>query len=281
MPLFAMILATAVAAPHTSMPRYAAFGHSRTWALVDLRTGAYEWLLLPPGLLPRDLTVSNDGATVVLTNYSNESATYLLYSWDKSPAHSPHSIGDTRGYHADPAFDSAGEWIYFAHNPNAGGLPMSHGTRAYAQIYKVRVDGTGLTALTDEQGCHFAPTPLVGGGLLLLHTKCHGFERALTRMNPAAKTASVIRTLGEANELGISDDGKRAMVAIDLHGHTGILSLDIDSAKSEVLGLGLSGSKAEPRFGSDGAAFYVMNNVVWRMRAGNKSQIVSLAAGPR
>src|SRR5258707_1020371 len=149
MPILALLLLLGSAA---TSPRYAAFGRSRTWSVVDLVSGKSEWLHLPRELAPRELTISSDGRLVVFTSLAPDAGTWLLYSWDKDPAHPPLLIGDTRGYHANPAFDPAGEWVYFAHNPDAIGMPMSHGARAYAQIYRVHPDGTGLQPLTAENG---------------------------------------------------------------------------------------------------------------------------------
>jgi Tol biopolymer transport system component len=175
----ALMLLLGSAAVRPASPHYAAFGRYRTWSLVNLADGKSEWLPLPQAWRPQELTVSPDGKLVVFTRYAAEAGTYLLYSWDKDPAHEPRRVGYTRGYHANPAVDPNGDWIYFAHNPDAVGMPMSHMARAYAQIYRVRIDGSELQPLTNEQGCHFAPAPGKDGQVLFVHTQCHGTARSL------------------------------------------------------------------------------------------------------
>ena len=70
----------------------------------------------------------------------------------------PVSIGDSHGYHASPTISPDGEWVFFAHHPSARGHPTAHEAKAYAQIYRVHADGTGLEALTSGNGCHMSPT---------------------------------------------------------------------------------------------------------------------------
>jgi hypothetical protein len=262
-------------------PRYAAFGRFRTWTLVNLVDGKPEWLPLPPSLIPRELTVSVDGRTVVFTGYSETAGTNLLYAWDKDPAHPPRSIGDTRGYHANPAVDAAGEWVYFAHNPDAVGLPMSHTSRAYAQIYRVHLDGSGLQRLTDEQGCHFAPSPGRGGKLLFVHTQCHGHERALVRMTLANASEATLKMVGDANETMASDDGRKLLYVVSNSGFGSVFELDVGTGASMLIDQGRIGSRAEPRFGAGRQIYYALNDAVWSMKAGRKQRIVSLQEGPR
>jgi hypothetical protein len=202
--------------------RYAAFGRMRTWTIVDLTSSKSQWLPLPPEMMPRELVVSNDGRLVVFTGYSREAGTYLLYSWDKNPAHAPQRIGDSRGYHANPAFDPTDEWVYFAHNPNA-----------------------------------------------------------LARMNPGANTKAVTDLVGDAMELTVSLDGKAIVYAVKAkHGQIVMMKLNVDRVTSSAIGSGFARWMAEPRFGTDGSVFYVIEDAVWRVRAGSKSRIALLAGGP-
>jgi Tol biopolymer transport system component len=271
-----LLLSSAVTPPH-----YAAFGRYRTWALINLMDGKSEWLTLRPGLSPRELTVTADGRVVVFTSYAAEAGTYLLYSWDKDPGHAPRLIGDTRGYHASPAIDPNGDWIYFAHNPNAVGMPMSHTARAYAQIYRVHLDGSGLQSLTDEPGCHFSPIPTKNGAILFVHTQCHGHERSLVRMDLSGGSESELKLVGDATELVLSNDGRKAVYVVTKSGLNSIFELDLETGASTLVDRGGGTSGAEPRFGAGRQVYYVLNDSVWRSRAGRKQRIVSLQGGPR
>jgi Tol biopolymer transport system component len=196
-------------------------------------------------------------------------------------AHPPRSIGDTRGYHANPAFDPSGEWVYFAHNPDAVGLPMRHIERAYAQIYRVHLDGSELQKLTNERGCHFAPAPGKNGKLLFVHTQCHGYERSLVRMTLADASESTLKLVGDANETALSDDGRKLLYVVNRSGLASLFELDVETGASKLIDEGAVISGAEPRFGIGRQIYYVLNDALWSARAGHKRRILSLQAGPR
>lgn len=278
MPALALLLLLGSA---VAPPRYAAFGRYRTWAVVNLAKGTSEWLPLPSNIRPRELTISIDGRVVVFTGYAAEAGTYLLYSWDKDPAHDPHRIGDTRGYHANPAIDPNGDWVYFAHNPNAEGMPMSHAARAYAQIYRVHLDGSGLQPLTDEQGCHFAPAPNKQGEVLFVHTQCHGFERSLVRKALPAGAESILKLVGDATELTLSDDGRRVLYAVTKSRYVAIFELNLETGTSTLVDQGTGALGVGPRFGDARQVYYMLNDSVWRSKAGRKQRLISMQEGPR
>jgi hypothetical protein len=278
MPALALLLLLGSA---VATPRYAAFGRYRTWAVVNLTNGQSEWLTLPQDVRPRELTIADDGRLIVFTAYAAEAGTFLLYSWDKDASHPPRLVGDTRGYHANPAFDRAGEWIYFAHNPNAVGMPMGHMARAYAQIYRVRSDGTDLQPLTAEDGCHFSPVANKTGGVVFVHTQCHGHDRDLVSRTSASGSETTMKLAGDAAELALSEDGKRTIYVVRRKRSAFLFEMDVTTGVSKPIDSGTSDAAVAPRFGKGRESYYVLDDVVWRQHGASKIRVVSLKEGPQ
>lgn len=195
-------------------PRYLVFGNAPQWFLFEVHSRKLEPLSFPEPFRPEGIDVSRDGLILYFTAYDSKARNTLLFSWVRGSQTPPASVGNTRGYHSDPALSPDGRWLYFAHNPDARGPPGKHTSKAYAQLYRVRTDGTGLEALSAEDGCHFAPTVARGESVFLVHTTC-SFERWLVRYDLRTRKA---RRLDEQfaifDEPTASPDGERLLFAV-------------------------------------------------------------------
>src|SRR5579871_3847855 len=134
-----------------SAPRTAVFGETGGgWKAVALPELAVREVPFPPEVKPQHVTASADGHTVFFTAFDSVAQNVLLFRRDWDVAGPARRIGDSRGYHSDPVVSPDGQWVYFAHNPDAHGPAMQHPEKqAYAQIYRVHPDGSGLEALTN------------------------------------------------------------------------------------------------------------------------------------
>jgi hypothetical protein len=168
------VLSTAVARPPQAWtaPRYAVYGNPRSgWVGVEAHSRALERIALPKQYAPEEVALAPDGR-LIFTALDSNAGNRLLFTWDsRTPEISPKSIGEGRGFHSNPSVTGDG-WVYFAHNPNAFGPPGRHEVQAYAEIYRARLDGTGLEALTDNPGCHWGPAASAGGLVAYVHMTC-------------------------------------------------------------------------------------------------------------
>jgi hypothetical protein len=142
------------------------------WVSVDVHSRELRPIALPHDVSPFEVATASDGR-IVYTARDPAAANTLLFIWDsRHPDSQPKSIGDSRGFHSTPTITPDENWVYFAHNPDAFGPPGQHSPRAYAQIYRVRLDGTGLEALTSNEGCHWGPTALADKFVAFIHSDC-------------------------------------------------------------------------------------------------------------
>ncbi|WP_158625047.1 TolB family protein [Corallococcus terminator] len=175
---------------------------------LEVATGKPERIRVPSSSGARTLALSPDGQHVVFTTYEEGALNDLMYRWDWRTKAAPVRIGNERGFHADPAISPDGQWVYFAHHPRKGGPPGQHEERANAQLYRVRMDGTQLTALTDEPGCHLRPSFRPDGELVYVHTTCSATTKTLHLMREG-QPASGPLVSGNLNEPSFAPDGRR------------------------------------------------------------------------
>ncbi|QSQ24500.1 PD40 domain-containing protein [Pyxidicoccus parkwayensis] len=202
-----LILALIAAGP-VSPERYLAFGNSEGWVALEVHSRKVERIRIPAPYQAKTLTISTDGEHVVFTSHDEAARNDLLYRWDWRKGASPVRIGDEQGFHADPAISPDGKWVYFAHHPRMGGPPGMHQPEANAQLYRVRLDGQNLTALSNEKGCHLSPSFRPDGELIYVHTLCSVTQKSLRLMKNGVVLPDILAT-EELNEPSFSPDGKR------------------------------------------------------------------------
>lgn len=270
----AVVLAPTVARAAVPSPwqaeRWLTFGDAgRRWVLVEAHSRAMRMLVLPEPFQARELVATPSGNDIFFTAMDPILSNVTLFRW--SPPEAPVRIGDVRGFHSDPSPTPDGQWVYFAHNPDTGSGPMGgHERQAWAQIYRVRRDGTGLTALTAEPGCHIAPVAGVSR-LFFVHTDCRVRRWLETRrLSEAERPGQELRVADERfGEPAVSPDGRRLLFStVDRLALT-ISELDLGmsaqpSAPRVVTRFERTAPRARPQFGaSPDVVFYQSQDAVW------------------
>ena len=158
-----------------------------------------------------EATISADGKSIAFIAMDPDAHSTRLFLWNPGQPQLPaRKIGENLGYYADPRFSPDGAWVYFVHNPNGRGRPTQHLGQAFAQLYRIRANDSGLEALSDTKGCHYAPTPLADGRLYYAHTSCHRTARWLETTSPTKPEALTLATETDLEDLTVSPDGRRA-----------------------------------------------------------------------
>jgi len=209
------------------------FGGDEQWLLVSRRGELIERIDRPCGLRANELAVSADLATLVVTAWSSEAQNSFLYVCERG-ASTARMLGEQTGYHAHPSFSDDGRWVYFVHHPHKGGPPGLHEPGANAQLYRVRLDGTELTALTQTQGCKLSPKTRRNTALYV-HASCHG-PRSIELFDVGKR--KVIATFAESQVVHYADlsaDGKSLLFTREVWDATQLVSLDVRSKAERVL----------------------------------------------
>jgi hypothetical protein len=256
----------------SAQPRYLVFGaKSQRWIAIEARALRVEPLTFPAPFKPEGVALSRDGKVIIFTAFHPPANNVLLFRWDRSSSEPPVSIGDDRGYHSDPTISDDGQWVYFAHNPFAFGPPGQHQDRAFAQLYRVQLNGTGLEPLTDENGCHLGPTNASAEQVFYLHTNCRG-NRTL-RIFDLKKSISVdLQKYGfDFSEPCTSPDQKAMLVSFGVGDSGAIAEIDLRSLQMRTLvRVGQAAPPLRPQYGTKRRdIFYQARGTVWL--AGGKS----------
>jgi hypothetical protein len=286
-PLWLFAVTTLVAAKNPWLePRTLVFGNDRDWVLVNARTYSAQRIHVPRDRTANTLTATADGKRVVFSSFDDQAHNVLLFSYEVQAPNDVRRIGDVRGYHSDPAITPDGTWVYFAHHPNAGGPPGQHGEKAYAQIYRAHLDGTGLEAMTNEPGCHFAPnaTGRTAASVFFIHTTC-SVERYLVRMderNRSFEQVSTVLPMG-LDEPYQSPDGKHLLYTV-----IGVSTLEVDelatdtSKSIKVASFSRSETRAHPQYGSRRAeVLYQSLNEILLLNGGVSKRFMSFLENVR
>lgn len=149
----AVVINVALAA---AAPEHYIFGAGRDWLIVDSSGAVVRRLTLAHEGLPesvQDAAISKDGKRLIVAAHSPELGNVMLYLWDLDKD-SVTQVGEKQGFHAAPSFSADGKWLTFAHHATRGGPVGMHEARAYAQLYRQRLDGGAPEALTRSDGCH-------------------------------------------------------------------------------------------------------------------------------
>jgi hypothetical protein len=182
------------------------------WWSVDAHTHDVRKVQLPAGRVIRGVAVAPDGR-VVMTADEPSAHNTLLFIWDPgAPMKPPVSIGDVRGHHFEPAVSLDGQWVYFAHNPDSSGPPGAHSQGAFAQIYRVHLDGSGLEALTANAGCHWGPTAVNEDLVVLIHSSCSRGQWVETLRKGVAAAEIVSPRLGLLQSVELAPDRSRILI---------------------------------------------------------------------
>src|SRR5215467_1506056 len=258
---------------------YLIFGSKLSgWIAVDPKTHRVEALHFPAPFKPEAIAISRHGTELVFTAFHPPARNVLLFRWQRNSSGSPVSIGDDRGYHSDPSLSEDGQWVYFAHNPLAFGPPGQHQGQAYAQLYRVRLDGTQLMPLTEESGCHFGPTNATGEQLIYLYSTCSG-DRVLRRLDLKKLISIDLHKAGWAfNEASASPDSRAVLISIGGFDSVSIAEVDLRSLQMRtVLRIAGASPPVRPRYGAQrNEIFYQARGAVWVSQGNSTNQIAQL-----
>jgi len=252
--------------------------------LIDVNTRQFQRVDLPNKVRPLDLILSHDTKRVVFTqSMPGQPNQARLFVWDRDRRSPARQIGEDRGYYADPAFSNDDVWIYFAHNTLGLGTPLNHTNHAYAQMYRIHPDGTGFQQLTDEKGCHFAPTFNAAHALVYVHAACVNPERSIeVRESASGSTPKrLITTLKTIDELRLAPDGKSAILSATGNDTICIDRVNLETGQfTKLVEFRRSSMRARPTFGHDESeVFYLRDHAVWVFHNNKSSKLYSLNEG--
>jgi hypothetical protein len=243
-----------------------------SWLALEAQTRAVRRLPDLEPFHPTGVAISPGGDLLAFTAAPEGSAVALLHIARSDNLSTPRQIGDRTGFHANPVFHGSG-WIYFAHNPFADGEPMKHQSKAYAQIWRIRPDGTGLSQLTTGDGCHFSPSPWLEG-LLYIHTDCAGTRWLEGSRDQAGSIHRVgVAAMPAAQSISISPTGDYALFSAPTGSSLRISRVRLLSGETTTVA-DLSAPlvpDTRPQFGRNSTeVFYQTVHGVWLKRAVEK-----------
>lgn len=267
--------------PRTVSHRYVALGGADTWIAYDVVTHDAIPIRLPKDFHPSDLTVSEDGSTAVCVAENPRAPNQArLYAWSLRASTTPTEIGEPRGYYADPRISSDGAWVYVAHNAVGRGSPFGHNHQAYAQIYRLHPDGTGLEPLTDEDGCHVAPTVTGPNRIVYVHGACVSPERDIETLDLGKKQRKrLLATSKSINELRLSSGGRFAIISVTGNETVALERADLKTGKVQrLVQFRRESEKVRPEFGAtEDEILFARGRGVWSLKNGQAQQILSFS----
>lgn len=240
------------------------FGVGNAWTVVAPDGRLLKQLRGVCGREARDLAVSPDEATLVFTAWSDAVENWLLYACDDGS--SPRLLGEAQGYHGNPAFSPDGAWVYFVHHPKKGGPLGMHDPGANAQLYRVRLDGSGLESFTDSKGCKLAPQA-TASSVVFVHDTCTGV-RSIELVSPGRRSGVVTLEHGHNSHFpDLSPDGHFVLITRKTLAATELLSLDVKTkAVRSLWGLPPGYAETYARWGNDATSIiYQRDGAVFRV----------------
>lgn len=205
--IIAALEALGLGAP-TPATRYVVFGsRGPQWLLLDVTSRRVERIRLPAEEI-EGLAVSADGMRFAYTKRSADNKPGIWF-WQRGDA-APRLIESGAGQYSDPALAPDG-WIYFSRSPVNG---RSHMFGTYAQVFRIRADGTGLEQITDENGCHFGVSFTRRGRLQYIHSSCTA-QSWIERVGRATKPEILVAVAGSLAEAVASPDGRSVLFVSD------------------------------------------------------------------
>ncbi|NNB89727.1 TolB family protein [Corallococcus exiguus] len=247
--------------------------------MIDARTRDVERISLPNGVEPESLAVLPGGKSIIYTALDPTTRNTGLFRWDRNANEAPVSIGEADGFHGDVTLSQDGQWIYFTHNRGVtAGPPGQHGMKNYAQLFRVRADGSRLEQLTQAAGCHFGPILPKVGSLFYIHTSCHGMSW-LKRMGSSEKSSTtLLQEMGRLLEPASAPDGQSLLLASENVDFKEIKELDVRSNKiTSLFQFRRDSPTARAQYGANRQDVFFQNKGwVWLWSQGQSTQLAPL-----
>lgn len=165
------------------------------------------------GLAPESLAVSPTNSKLYVFTAKREGQPQAaMYKYEEGAAEA-HILGRGVGFHAQPSFTNDGQWVFFIHHPTKdGGPPGMHATREYGQLWRIRIDGSGLEQMTKTKGCKLYPDARDSTHVVFTHADCgdqsgvEQFEDGRTRVvtDTSAARAHLPRRSPDGSEFALA-----------------------------------------------------------------------------
>lgn len=221
-----------------------------------------------------DATVSPDGRVFVFTSWEPSAENFLLYKWSESKQ-TAELLSEPRGFHAAPTFTDDGKWVYFAHHPGKGGPPGEHEPGAFAQLYRVKLDGSALERLTDAPGCHMQPATADGPVVAIAHTDCAAGRSIELWRGKNQKPISINTGLGEHGWPTFALKPMRIAYVFETRVDSVVYEYDLARRSTkELFHFNHSADSARLAFGSGASLLFQNQTGVYRYRGGTQTEIV-------
>ena len=245
-----------------------AFGEGGHWLILDRGTHRVRHLELPAKEVD-DVALSADGKTVAFIA-PHENAAHALFVWRTGEKQAT-LVESSGGQFAGLAIGPDG-FIYYSHSPVLVG---NHTKETFAQIFRIRPDGSQREQITDENGCHVA-TSFAHGKLTYIHTDCrtHG---DFTRVAEPEQPEVLVTVASGASEAQVSPDGTSVLFAVHRPEYNGIVETRRAGAQHELVKLSGHMKQARPAYGrSKHEVLFQDDQTVWVLKGGNRTAIAKL-----
>jgi len=250
------------------------------------------WFILAADGVVLERFVAIDGHPVEDVALSPDGKTFVFFS--------PVAVGDDRlaafsaagtratarrlsereGHFAAPSFSADGAWVFFAHAPEGG--PGKHGPGRNAQVFRVRVDGSGFEQLTETRGCKLGAAMPRNRTLYFLHSSCSS-TAIIASVVPSAALAAQPSQLN-LTELQVAPDGQRAIVVERRLADAVLHEVTLATGRwKQLAAFEPLGSRQRPQWSRDGTVIAVQSGTnVWTVgRDGRQRQLAELKGASR
>ena len=252
-------------------PRFLLFGDKGPdWLLLEANSRKIERFTTPVGQI-EGIAVAPDGQSFAYI--ARVSAERLgIWSWKRGQA-PPLLLESKPGRYSDPAFSPDG-WIYFSRSPSDGTRQHTFGT--YAQVFRVRPDGSELQQVTDENGCHFASAFTPRGELVYVHSSC-SVRTWIERRHDAPKPEILVTVVGSIAEATTSPNSDAVLFVQDEPDSFAVQEVRSGQKPHVLFRLDRSMERVRAAYGrTSKEIFYQQGGQVWVLSKGVRSAIAPL-----
>jgi hypothetical protein len=272
--VFAVIssaLALASTRPARNSNSRLVFGEQDQWVLFDPVTRAIDRISFPVKRVAA-VSISHDAQKFALVAPAVGIDGDALWIWSRGRSGARMLVANG-GRYSDPAFAPDDSWIYYSHAPLSG---RTHTFGTYAQLFRIRVDGSGSEQVTDENGCHFGAR-FHRRYLSYIHSSCTGrssFKRAFGR---GSSPKVLVTTTGLIDEALTSEDGRSTLFVINQPDGFLLREVRDEGEPLTIAELPRRTSRLRPAFGvRRGEILYQNDGRIWLLRDGRHEVIASL-----
>lgn len=258
---------------HSAERRPVMFGDRENWLVMDASTYSVERISYPVANIS-NVAVSPDASQFVFIAPEPTMRDDALWVWRRGEPKAK-ILESQGGRYSDPVFDPDGRWIYYSHTASTG---QRHMFGTYAQIFRIRPDGSGREQVTNEAGCHFGAT-FSGTSLAFIHSSCTG-NCTLKRMRSPMAPKVIASPAGTIDEVTVSADGQTVVYVVGQPDGILLRTARAGGESKTLAELARRASRLRPAFGaSDQEILFQNDGFVWLLRKGQQLALVSITEG--